>query len=133
MQWNELVARVREYGRYATDAETKQVTRVVLSAIGGHLSNGVREQVAGRLPATAAETLRFYRLPATKPLTAPEFVETIERRLDSATSATARWDVGSVLSVLAEVCGDKLTEQVLADLPDGYALLFGRARLMSAA
>jgi hypothetical protein len=132
MQWNELVARVREYGRYATDAETKQVIRVVLSAIGGHLSNGVREQVAGRLPATAAETLR-YQLPATKPLSAPEFVETVERRLDGATTATARWDVSSVLSVLADVCGDELTDRVLADLPDGYALLFGRGRLMSAA
>ncbi|OEU86661.1 hypothetical protein DB35_23600 [Streptomyces abyssalis] len=132
MQWNELVTRVREYGRYATDAETKQVIRVVLSALGGHLTNGVRERVAGRLPATAAETLR-YQLPATKPLTAAEFVETVARRLDGATSATARWDVSSVLAVLAEVCGDDLTDQVLADLPEGYALLFGRGQLLHAA
>lgn len=132
MQWNELVTRVREYGRYATDAETKQVIRVVLSALGGHLSNGVRDQVAGRLPATAAETLK-YQLPATRPLTAAQFVESVARRLDGATSATARWDVSSVLSVLAEVCGDDLTDKVLADLPPGYALLFGRAELMSAA
>ncbi|RAJ66905.1 uncharacterized protein (DUF2267 family) [Streptomyces sp. Amel2xB2] len=132
MQWNELVGRVREDGRYATDAETKQVIRVVLSALGGHLSNGVRERVAGRLPATAAETLR-YQLPATKPLTAAEFVEAVARRLEGSTSATARWDVSSVLSVLAQVCGDELTEAILADLPAGYALLFGRAELASAA
>lgn len=132
MQWNELVTRVREYGRYATDAETKQVIRVVLSALGGHLSDGVREQVAGRMPATAAETLR-YQLPATKPLTAPEFVDAVARRLEGATTATARWDVSSVLSVLGEVCGDELTDRMIADLPQGYALLFGRAELMSAA
>ena len=132
MQWNELVTRVREHGHYATDAETKQVTRVVLSAIGGHLGNGVRERVAGRLPATAAETLR-YQLPATKPLTAAEFVESVARRIDGATLSTARWDVSSVLSVLGEVCGDDLTDQVIADLPQGYALLFGRAELLNSA
>jgi uncharacterized protein (DUF2267 family) len=132
MQWNELVTRVREYGRYPTEAETKQVIRVVLSALGGHLTKGVRGQVAERLPATAAETLT-YQLPATKPLTAAEFVESVARRLDGATVATARWDVGSVLTVLAEVCGDNLTDRVLADLPPGYALLFGRAELVNAA
>jgi hypothetical protein len=132
MQWNELVTRVREHGRYTTDAETKQVIRVVLSAVGGHLTSGVRERVAGRLPATAAETLR-YQLPATKPLTAAEFVESVARRIEGSTSATARWDVSSVLSVLAEVCGGELTDEILADLPTGYALLFGRAELMSAA
>lgn len=132
MQWSELVARVREHGRYTTDAETKQVARLVLSALGAHLSDEVRELVAERLPATAAESLR-YQLPATKPLTGPEFVDTVERRLQDATSATARWDVSSVLAVLAEVCGDDLTGQVIADLPPGYALLFGRAELMSAA
>ncbi|QPP08089.1 DUF2267 domain-containing protein [Streptomyces bathyalis] len=132
MQWNELVARIREHGRYTTDAESKQVARLVLSALGGHLSDDVRERVAEQLPATAAESLR-YQLPATKPLTGPEFVDTVARRLQDATSATARWDVSSVLAVLAEVCGDDLTDQVIADLPPGYALLFGRAELLSVA
>jgi uncharacterized protein (DUF2267 family) len=132
MQWNEFVARVREHGRYTTDAETKQVARLVLSALGGHLSDEVRELVAERLPATAAESLT-YELPATKPLTGREFAEAVERRLEDATSATARWDVSSVLSVLGEVCGDDLTGRVIEDLPQGYALLFGRAELMSAA
>ncbi|WP_346777226.1 DUF2267 domain-containing protein [Streptomyces sp. HNM0575] len=126
------MARVREYGRYATDAETKQVVRVVLSSLGGHLPEGVREQVAARLPATAAETLR-YQLPATKPLTAPEFVDAVANRLDGATNGTARWDASSVLSVLGEVCGDELTDRMITELPQGYALLFGRAELMSAA
>ncbi|SCK05546.1 Uncharacterized conserved protein, DUF2267 family [Streptomyces sp. WMMB 322] len=132
MQWSELVAQVREHGRYTSDEQTKQVVRLILSALGGHLSDEVREQVAAQLPATAAESLR-YQLPATKPLTGPEFVESVQGRLQGATPATARWDVGSVLSVLADVCGDALTGQVLDDLPPGYALLFGRAELASAA
>ena len=132
MQWSELVGRVREHGRYTTDAETKQVVRIVLSALGGHLSDHVRELVASELPATAAESLR-YQLPATKPLTGPEFVEAVQGRLQDATPATARWDVSSVLSVLAEVLGEDLTSQVIEDLPPGYALLFGRAELISAA
>ncbi|WP_254665807.1 DUF2267 domain-containing protein [Streptomyces sp. WMMB 322] len=126
------MAQVREHGRYTSDEQTKQVVRLILSALGGHLSDEVREQVAAQLPATAAESLR-YQLPATKPLTGPEFVESVQGRLQGATPATARWDVGSVLSVLADVCGDALTGQVLDDLPPGYALLFGRAELASAA
>lgn len=132
MQWSELVARVREYGRYASDAEARRIVRIVLSALGGHLSPDVRAELARRLPGPAVETLN-YPLPVTKPLTAAQFVDTVAQLIEGATPVTARWDVSSVLAVLAEVCGEELTDQVLASLPPGYALLFGRAELTSAA
>ncbi|HEV7626707.1 MAG TPA: DUF2267 domain-containing protein [Streptomyces sp.] len=132
MRWSEFVGRVRECGRYATDAETQQVIRIVLSALGGHLGDGIRAEIAGELPATASETLT-YQLPATKPLTASQFVESVAQRIEGATPATARWDVSSVLSVLADLCGDELSDRVLASLPPGYALLFGRGELTNAA
>jgi uncharacterized protein (DUF2267 family) len=132
MRWSELVSRVGEYGRYETDAEARRIVRIVLSELGGHLAPDVRAELAKELPAPAAEALR-YQLPATRELTGSQFVESVSERIEGSTPATARWDVSSVLSVLADVCGDDMTNRVLAALPPGYALLFGRAELMSAA
>ncbi|GDY69393.1 hypothetical protein SAV14893_087860 [Streptomyces avermitilis] len=49
------------------------------------------------------------------------------------TLATTRWDTGTVLGVLARLAGDDLTARIIGQLPDGYALLFGRAQLVRAA
>ncbi|CAM5420816.1 hypothetical protein SALBM135S_08839 [Streptomyces alboniger] len=67
------------------------------------------------------------------PCTAPEFVESVAARLEGATPATARWDVSSVLTALAEAVDGELVDRLLDLLPSGYALLFGRAELTTAA
>jgi hypothetical protein len=36
------------------------------------------------------------------------------------------WDIGAVLSTVADAAGPDLTEHVLLQLPPGYDLLFGR-------
>ncbi|RPK43120.1 hypothetical protein EES37_17650 [Streptomyces sp. ADI91-18] len=46
-----------------------------------------------------------------------------------ATPATARWDTGAVLTVVARLAGPDLLARILRRLPDGYALLFGQAEL----
>ncbi|WP_181769209.1 DUF2267 domain-containing protein [Streptomyces albidus (ex Kaewkla and Franco 2022)] len=132
MRWSEFVARVGEHGRYASDDESQRVVRIVLSEFGGHLAPDIRAELAQRLPAPAVEALTF-QLPVTKPLTASQFVDAVARRMEDATHATARWDVSSVLSAIAELCGEELTDRVLAGLPAGYALLFGRGELSPAA
>lgn len=132
MRWSEFVARVAEYGRYASEDEAKRIVRIVLSEAGGHVAPDVRAELAQRLPAPAAEALAF-QLPATKPLSASEFVDCVADRVEGATHATARWHVSSVLSVAAGVCGEELTDRVLASLPPGYAILFGRGELSRAA
>ncbi|MFC9952175.1 hypothetical protein ACFVIN_17115, partial [Streptomyces prasinus] len=50
-----------------------------------------------------------------------------------ATPARPRTDTGTVLRVVARLAGEKLLDRVLAQLPTGYALLFGRAELTRAA
>lgn len=132
MQWNDLIRQVRALGRYPTDAEAASVTRTVLAMLGDHVAGEEREELARALPPEAAAVLTG-RIPAARPLTAREFVEDAATRLEGATEATARWDVGSVLTVVATVAGDDLTHRVLAALPRGYALLFGRAELAPAA
>jgi hypothetical protein len=78
MRWSELVEVVRESGQYATEAETEGVIRIVLSALGGHVTGDVRDELARRLPEEAARLLAT-QLPATRQLTAAQFVESVGR------------------------------------------------------
>ncbi|MFI9832009.1 DUF2267 domain-containing protein [Streptomyces sp. NPDC051913] len=130
--WAELVDAVRESGQYPTRTEAESVTRVVLSALGGHVTGDERVALARALPEQAARVVAA-QIPATRPLTAAEFVESVAARIEGATTATARWDVSSVLSTLPRWAGDALVDRILSQLPQGYALLFGRAELMPTA
>ncbi len=131
-RWTDLVEAVREAGQYPTTAETERVIRIVLSALGGHVIGDERVDLARALPEEAARVVAS-QIPATRPLTAAEFVDTIAARIEDATPATARWDVSSVLSVLPPLLGDDLVDRILTQLPPGYALLFGRPQLMPTA
>jgi uncharacterized protein (DUF2267 family) len=130
--WEELVDAVRESGQYATAKEAERVTRTVLSALGGHVTGEERVALVRRLPERAARLVAA-QVPVNSPLTAAEFVDYIAARVEGATPATARWDVSSVLAVLPLVAGDDVDDRVLAGLPSGYALLFGRPELLPAA
>ncbi|MEV5881895.1 DUF2267 domain-containing protein [Streptomyces sp. NPDC052020] len=131
-RWTDLVEEVRDAGQYATTAEAERVTRIVLSALGGHVIGDERVDLAAALPEEAARIIAS-QIPATRPLTAAEFVDSVAARIEGSTPATARWDVSSVLSVLPPLVGDDLITRILAQLPPGYALLFGRADLSPAA
>ncbi|MFF7646002.1 DUF2267 domain-containing protein [Streptomyces canus] len=131
-RWGDLVDAVRHAGQYPTAAEAEQVVRVVLSALGGHVTGDERVDLARALPEEAA-SLVASRIPLTRPPAAPEFVDAVAGHIEGATHATARWHVSSVLSVLPELVGDELVDRVLARLPSGYALLFGKAELARAA
>ncbi|MFI6205277.1 DUF2267 domain-containing protein [Streptomyces sp. NPDC051041] len=129
--WADLVEEVREAGQYPTRAEAERVTRIVLSALGGHVIGDERVDLAAALPEEAARVVAS-QIPATRELSAAEFVDSVAARIEGATSATARWDVSSVLSVLPGLVGDELVTRILSQLPPGYALLFGRADLSPA-
>ncbi|MEU0188932.1 DUF2267 domain-containing protein [Streptomyces afghaniensis] len=129
--WTRLIEAVREAGQYSTRPEAERVTRIVLSALGGHVIGDERVDLARALPEEAARVVAS-QIPATRRLTAAEFVDSVAARIEGATPATARWDVSSVLSVLPPLVGDDLITRILAQLPAGYALLFGRADLSPA-
>lgn len=132
MRWSRLIDAVREAGQYTTTAEAERVTRTVLSALGGHVVGDERVDLARALPDEAARVLTS-QIPVVRHLSAAEFVESVAARVEGATPATARWDVGTVLSVVAQAVDGDVVERVLASLPAGYALLFGRAELAPAA
>ncbi|MGW4226212.1 DUF2267 domain-containing protein [Streptomyces bauhiniae] len=130
--WTDLVEAVRETGRYPTTAEAEQVTRIVLSGFGGMLRGDSRAAFTEALPPEACEALSSPTPEILQP-TAREFVESMATRIEGATPATARWHVSSVLNVLAERAGTLTTAHLIAQLPPGYALLFGLAELMGTA
>ncbi|NJQ01668.1 DUF2267 domain-containing protein [Streptomyces zingiberis] len=129
MRWSEFVERVRERGEYPTGREAERVSRTVLPALAGQLDREERDLLARRLPPEAARLVTA-RGPATPPLPAAAFVDAIAARTEGATPATARWDTSSVLSVVADAMDRGELDRLMARLPGGYALLFGRARLV---
>ncbi|WP_030278078.1 DUF2267 domain-containing protein, partial [Streptomyces sp. NRRL B-24484] len=61
-------------------------------------------------------------LQAAEPLSAERFVRATAAWIEGATEATALWDIGAVLSTVADAAGDHLMDQVLLQLPPGYDL-----------
>ncbi|MCX5215320.1 DUF2267 domain-containing protein [Kitasatospora sp. NBC_00240] len=128
---DELINHVRSLGRYGDTQEAERVLTAVLTVLAGQLADDERRDLAAALP-PEARALTTGQLPLTEPLTAPGFVDAVAARL-ATTVPTARWDVGAALTALADLTGPGLTQRLLAALPNGYALLFGRAQLVTAA
>lgn len=125
LRTEDFLERVRERGRYDTRQEAERAARVVLALLGAHLFGEERSVLAARLPETFALIL-LNPLPAAEPLGPERFVRATAAWIEGATEQTATWDVGAVLSVVAESAGDDLTRRLLLQLPVGYDLLFGR-------
>ncbi|MFB7669141.1 DUF2267 domain-containing protein [Kitasatospora sp. NPDC056138] len=126
-----LLRQVCTLGRYTTDEEAEHALHAVLSVLGSQLTGEERCDLAATLP-DRARAVFAAQIPLPQPVAAPAFVEAVARNLGTSLSA-ARWDASSVLAALADLAGDRLTDRILAHLPRGYALLFGRADLTTAA
>ncbi|MFI9769732.1 DUF2267 domain-containing protein [Streptomyces sp. NPDC052415] len=117
--------RVKERGEYENRQEAQRAARVILALLGAHLVGEVRSRLAARLPEDFALIL-LNPLQSAEPLSPERFVRATAARIEGATPKTAAWDVGAVLSTVADAAGDDLLQQVLLQLPAGYDLLFGR-------
>ncbi|MEU6868932.1 DUF2267 domain-containing protein [Streptomyces sp. NPDC046876] len=125
MKWDAFLAAVQERGEYATTEEAERSSRVVLALLGAHLVGDVRNELAAHLPETLALVL-LNPLQSHEPLSPERFIRATAAWIEGATEKTATWDVSAVLSVVADVAGDDLMNQILLQLPAGYDLLFGR-------
>ncbi|GGV53404.1 hypothetical protein GCM10010495_82220 [Kitasatospora herbaricolor] len=131
MTWQHLLQQVRDAGHYTTDQQAERVLATVLAALGRQLTGDERRDLQAALP-DRARALFSSQTPLARPVPAPALVETVATTLDT-TPLHARWDVTSVLSALTHLTGEALTSRILAQLPRGYALLYGRADLTTAA
>ncbi|MEU4875994.1 DUF2267 domain-containing protein [Streptomyces sp. NPDC021608] len=129
--FEQMLERVRYEGAYPTRARAEESVHAVLAALGRQVTGDERVELAARLPREAARVLTA-EIPATESLTGWGFVKDLASRTGG-TPATARWDAGTVLRVVAQLAGEDLLSRILARLPAGYALLFGRAELVQAA
>ncbi|GAA2937072.1 DUF2267 domain-containing protein [Streptomyces enissocaesilis] len=125
IKWDAFLAAVQEGGQYPSRQEAERATRVVIALLGAHVVGSERAELASRLPETCA-LLLLNPLPAAEPLGPERFVRATAAWIEGATEETAKWDVGAVLSVVADAAGDELMRRVLLQLPPGYDLLFGR-------
>ncbi|MFD7996158.1 DUF2267 domain-containing protein [Streptomyces mexicanus] len=130
MQHHEFLARVRELGEYDSQDEAEKVTEAVLGVLAQRISPGEVEDLASQLPAPLGQTLA-----EAKPEQAESFgIEDFYRRVADRTGArprTAEWDAGAVLTTLAGAISGGELNQILSQLPSGFAVLFGKADLAS--
>ncbi|MFF0694972.1 DUF2267 domain-containing protein [Streptomyces tendae] len=127
----QMLEQVRYHGAYPTRERAEEVVTAVLAALGRRITGEERVELAARLPREAGWIFAA-QIPATDSMTGWAFVRDLATRTGG-TLATARWDVGSVLGVVARLAGPALLDRVLAQLPSGYAILFGRAELTQVA
>ncbi|MFF3420390.1 DUF2267 domain-containing protein [Streptomyces sp. NPDC002698] len=129
--FEQMLEKVRYEGAYPTRTQAEGVVRRVIAGLGRQLTGAERMELAARLPQEAADILTS-QIPTDRHLTGWGFVKDLAER-SGGSLATTRWDTGSVLGVVARLAGDDLTTRIIGQLPDGYALLFGRAQLVRAA
>ncbi|MDF3294164.1 DUF2267 domain-containing protein [Streptomyces silvisoli] len=122
-----LLAKVRYEGAYPTREQAQEVVLQVLALLGRQLTGEERVALAAQLPLEAALALTG-QAPATEQLSGWGFVKDLARR-SGTTPAVARWNTGTVFCVLAQLIGPDLLDRILEQLPEGYALLFGRPEL----
>lgn len=126
MRYDEFLAKVREHGEYADQAEADRTTRLVLGLLSQRLVDGERKDLAAQLPAELQEAV--LTAAPQEAFGVEEFLRRVAHQL-SATEETARWDASAVLTTLAEAVSGGELNQMLTQLPAGYAPLFGKPDL----
>lgn len=127
MRADEFLARVRERGDFQNQDEAREITEAVLRVLSTRITGGEAEDLAAQLPE-----------PLDRPLwEAPEGAEAygvhefLDRVAEStgARPRTAEWDASAVLSTVGEAVSGGEFNQLITQLPSGYAPLFGEPQL----
>lgn len=123
MRHDEFLAQVRERGEYENQAEAEEITLAVLSVLASRITASEAQDLAAQLPAPLDRPLSDAQGPA-ETFGVGEFLERVAQ-LTNARPKTAEWDASAVLSTLGESVSGGELNQVISQLPSGYAPLFG--------
>lgn len=124
MKYEEFVARVRERGEYDNAAEAQQVISVVVTTLAERLTADEARQLGAQLPAQLGEVLTNAGGGGQR-IGVAEFLRRVGEGT-GATERTAEWDASAVLTTIADAVSGGELNDVLTQLPSGYATLFGR-------
>ncbi|MFG2057625.1 DUF2267 domain-containing protein [Micromonospora sp. NPDC048930] len=124
MKYQEFVARVRERGEYDNAAEAQQVISVVVTCLAERLEPAEARQLGAQLPAELGDVLGSADGGGRR-FGVTEFLKKVSDGT-GATERTAEWDASAVLSTIADAVSGGELNDVLTQLPSGYAPLFGR-------
>ncbi|SCF08297.1 Uncharacterized conserved protein, DUF2267 family [Micromonospora viridifaciens] len=124
MKYQEFVARVRERGEYDDAAEAQQVISVVVTCLAERLTPDEARQLGSQLPPEMGDVLKSAAGGAQR-IGVTEFLRKVSDGI-GATERTAEWDASAVLSTIADAVSGGELNDVVTQLPSGYAALFGR-------
>jgi uncharacterized protein (DUF2267 family) len=128
MRHDEFLAQVRERGEYTSQEEAEEITTAVLQILSQRITPEEAADVAAQLPEPLRAPLTGDGERQPESFGEEEFLRRVAERV-GARPRTAEWDAGAVLSTLADAVSGGELNQILSQLPSGYAALFGRADL----
>lgn len=128
MKYNHFVSVVQDRGEYGSTAEAATVAKSVLRVFAGRIDPGEADDLAAQLPPPLDEALRSGTQGQAEGYGVEEFCRRIAQRT-GARPSTAEWDASAVLSTVADAVTGGELNQLLTQLPSGYATLFGKADL----
>ncbi|WP_326686411.1 MULTISPECIES: DUF2267 domain-containing protein [unclassified Streptomyces] len=128
MQQEEFLARVRERGEYSDTKEAAMVTEAVLSVLASRLTPGEAADLASQLPDPMPEWMDLDPDRKAESYGVEEFRHRVADRV-GARPHTTQWDASAVLTTLADAVSGGEVNQIISQLPSGYAALFGKLDL----
>jgi uncharacterized protein (DUF2267 family) len=128
MNYDQFVAAVRDRGEYPDRSQAEEVTTWVLEVLARRLTREEADDLAAQLPAPLAKALQRRDGQPAQTFGVEEFLRQVAERI-GARPGTAEWDASAVLSTLAEAVSGGQLNQLLSQLPSGYAPLFGKPEL----
>jgi len=128
VNYDQFVAAVRDRGEYADRSEADEVATWVLELLARRLTREEANDLAAQLPAPLAKAVQRRGDQPAQTFGVEEFLHRVAERI-GARPGTAEWDASAVLSTLAEAVSGGQLNQLLSQLPSGYAPLFGKAEL----
>jgi uncharacterized protein (DUF2267 family) len=128
MRYDEFLAEVRDTGEYEDQREAEQVTRAVFTVLAARLPGATLDHLAAQIPEPLDEGLRSADQTEAEHFGVEEFYSRVAEET-GARPLTAQQDSGAVLTTVAGVISGGALNQVLSQLPSGYAVMFGKPEL----
>jgi uncharacterized protein (DUF2267 family) len=128
MRYEDFIAQVRDRGEYDSFDEAARVATAVLEVLGDRLSPTEARDLSAQLSGALGEAMANAAGQAAGTYGVDEFCRRVGERTGGQ-PRTAEWDASAVLSTLAEAVSGGEVNQLLSQLPSGYAPLFGKPEL----